>query len=108
MRICFGGAQDFALGEHKTRIGGTHVHIGGALNCCGGAWACFELTFSLLALACQKTHAKLLLVYFFSQSQFCKTEGTNMEYNAIFLYFTDNSIMYLLFYDCSQVSAALQ
>ena len=84
------------MGEHKTRIGGTHVHIGGALNCCGGAWACFELTSSLLALGCRKTHAKLLLVYFSSQSQFCKIEGTNMEYIAIFLYFTDNSRNFLV------------
>ena len=60
------------------------MHIGGTLNCCGGAWACFELTFSSFALACRKTHAKLLLVYFFSQSQFCKTKGINMEYIAIF------------------------
>ena len=72
------------------------MHIVGALNYYGGAWACFELTFSLLALACQKTHAKLLLVYFFSQSQFCKTEGTNIEYTAGFLYFTDNSIKFQL------------
>ena len=74
-----------------TRIGGTHVHIGEALNCCEGTWVCFELTFSLLALGCRKTHAKLLLVYFFSQSQFCKSKGTNMEYTIVFLYFTDNS-----------------
>ena len=80
------------MGEHKTRFGGTYMHIGGALSCCGGAWACFELTFSLLALACRKTHAKLLLVYFFSQNEFCKTEGTNLEYTTVFLYFTDNSI----------------
>ena len=73
------------------------MHIGGALNCCGGAWACFELTFPLLGLACRKTHAKLLLVYFFSQSQFCKTEGTNMEYIAVFLYFTNNSNVRILF-----------
>ena len=83
VRTCFG--------EHKTWIGGTHVHIEGALNCCGEAWACFEQTFSLLALACQKTHAKFLLVYFFSQSHFCKTKGINMEYTTIFLYFMNNS-----------------
>ena len=93
MRTCFEGAQDFASGEHKTRIGGTHVHIGGALNCCGGVWACFELIFSLLALACQEAHAKLLLVYFFSQDQICNTEGTHMEYTDVFLYFMDNSIV---------------
>ena len=67
------------------------MHIGGVLSCCRGAWACFELTFSLLALACQKTHIKLLLVYFFSQSQFCKIEGTNLEYTTVFLYIIDNS-----------------